>query len=353
MVMGLRVVVVGATGNVGTSLVEALRGDDRIERVVGLARRLPERQPPGTEFHAVDVAVDPLTPHFRAADVVVHLAWLFQPTHRPLVTWRANALGSIRVFEAAAAARVPSLVYASSIGTYSPGPDGDARVDETWPTHSLPTAAYGREKAYVERVLDAFELEHPQMRVVRLRPAFIFKRAAATEQRRIFAGPFLPRRLVHRGRLPVLPYPKGLRFQALHSADAADAYLRAIVGDVRGAFNVTAEPVVDGPTLARILDARPIEVPRRIVRGAVAAAWHAHLVPADPALFDLALDLPVIDPTRARIELGWAPRHSAADAVAEMIEGMGDGAGGLTAPLASDRFDRRLAEVASGVGERP
>jgi hypothetical protein len=69
-------------------------------------------------------------------------------------------------------------------------------VDETWPTHSLPSAGYGREKAYVERVLDAFEARHPDTRVVRLRPAFIFQRSAATEQRRIFAGPFLPNPLL-------------------------------------------------------------------------------------------------------------------------------------------------------------
>ncbi|MDQ2649571.1 MAG: NAD-dependent epimerase/dehydratase family protein [Actinomycetota bacterium] len=348
----MRVVVLGATGNVGTSVVEALAADDRIHKIVGIARRRPNWSPPKTEFVAADIARDPLAPHLRGADVVVHLAWLFQPTHSPLVTWENNAIGSLRVFDAVAAAGVPAMVYASSVGAYS-SPHGDHPVDESWPTHSLPTAGYGREKAYVERLLDVFEREHPDRRVVRLRPGFIFKRTSATAQRRLFAGPFLPNPLVEPGRLPVLPYPRGLRFQALHSSDAAAAYHRAVVSDARGAFNVAADDVLDGPALAAVLGARPVALPRRLVRGAVAAAWHAHLAPADPKLLDLTLGLPIMDTTRARTELGWVPRWSAREAMEELLHGMAEGAGGPTDPLAADRTDRRLAEVATGVGERP
>jgi hypothetical protein len=106
------------------------------------------------------------------------------------VTWQANAVGSARVFEAVSAAGVGVLVYASSVGAYSPGPG--RRVDESWPTHSVPAAAYGREKAYVERLLDAFEARHPDTRVVRLRPAFIFQREAASEQRARPLEPIYP-----------------------------------------------------------------------------------------------------------------------------------------------------------------
>ena len=35
----MRVVVVGATGNVGTSVVSALAADEAVESIVGLARR--------------------------------------------------------------------------------------------------------------------------------------------------------------------------------------------------------------------------------------------------------------------------------------------------------------------------
>src|SRR5688572_13762390 len=128
----MRVVVVGATGNLGTSLVSTLAGDDRVTEIIGLARRRSEWRPPKTSFRAVDVRADDLVEQFRGADAVVHLAWLFQPSHRPLETWRTNVLGSIRVFEAAGAAHVPSLVYASSVGAYSPGPVDGSPVSEAW-----------------------------------------------------------------------------------------------------------------------------------------------------------------------------------------------------------------------------
>lgn len=350
----MRVVVTGATGNVGTSLLEHLVADEQVSSVLGVARRAPAVTQPDVSWAEADVAVDDLTPLLDGAGVVVHLAWLFQPTHDPLVTWQANVIGSERVFNAAARARVGAVVHASSVGAYSPGAgDRSDRVDESWPTHSLPTAAYGREKGYVERLLDAFEARHPEIRVVRLRPGFVFQRASATQQRRLFAGPFVPGRLLEPGRLPLLPVPSGLRFQAVHSQDIAAAYHAAVVRDVTGAYNIAAEPVVDGEVLADLLGTKPVEVPRPLMRLALAAAWWAHLTPADPALADLALGLPLLDTSRARRDLDWSPRVNAVDAVGEMLEGLRTGAGLPTPPLAPDTPARRAGEVASGVGERP
>lgn len=358
----MRVVVTGATGNVGSALVPLLADDPAVREVVGVARRPPEHAPgPGpaagpakTTYRALDVGADILDEVMAGADAVVHLAWLFQPTHHPTETWRANALGSIRVFEAAVAAGVRTIVYSSSVGAYSPGPG--LTVDEAWPTHSVPTAAYGREKAYVERVLDAVEARNPDVRVVRLRPGFMFQRASGSQQRRLFAGPLVPRpllRQVHRSRLPVLPHPAGLRFQALHTGDAARAFQAALTGEARGAFNLAADPVIDGPRLGEVLGARPVAVPRSLVRGALATGWHLRLVPAEPALLDLVLSLPTLDSSRARAELGWQPTVSGTDALAEALAGMGEGAGGATPPLAPDTAGERAREVATGLGGRP
>jgi nucleoside-diphosphate-sugar epimerase len=349
-VTGVKVVVVGATGNVGSAVVRALTADDRVSEIVGIARRRPDWEPPKTTFVAADVATDDLAPHLQGADAVVHLAWLFHPTHRPTVTWQANAVGSARVFAAASAAGVGALVYASSVGAYSPGPG--RRVDESWPTHSVPTAAYGREKAYVERLLDAFEARHPDTRVVRLRPAFIFQRQAASEQRRIFAGPLLPGSLLRPGRLPLVPWPAGLRFQALHANDVAEAYRLAVVGDGRGAYNVAADPVIDAASIGEVLGSRVVPVPGPLARVGLTAAWQLHLVPAEPTLLDLALQLPLLDTTRIRTELGWSPTVSSLDALREVLEGMAEGAGAQTPPLAPDSPAGRLHEGTTGVGER-
>src|SRR5438045_3374316 len=117
---------------------------------------------PKTEWVEADVARDDLVPAFTGADAVVHLARTIQPSHDSALLWRVNVLGSQRVFEAAARAKVPALVYASSVGAYSPGPK-DRFVDETWPTNGIETSFYARHKAEVERRLDTFERDHPEM----------------------------------------------------------------------------------------------------------------------------------------------------------------------------------------------
>jgi nucleoside-diphosphate-sugar epimerase len=349
----MRVVIVGATGNVGTSLVQALADEPTVESVLGLARRAPAWQAPKTEWAAVDITGDDLVAHFRGADAVVHLAWLFQPSHDPVTTWRVNVGGSARVFQAVRDAQVPALVYASSVGAYSPGPK-DRPVDESWPTHGWPTGGYTREKAYVERMLDALEREQPDRRVVRLRPGFIFKRESAAQQRRLFAGPLLPGRAVRPGLIPVVPDLPGLRFQALHSSDAGDAYRLALVRPVRGAFNLAADPVVDPPRLAELLGARTVRLPTAALRAALAAAWWLHLVPASPYLFDAVVRLPLMDTTRARSELGWSPRYSSLDALRALLEGLQAGAGMGTPPLAPGSGGPLPArEFRSGVGQQP
>lgn len=348
----MRVVVTGGSGNVGTSVIDSLSSIDEVGEILGIARRKPQWTRPKLRWSAADVGKDPLGHLLRGADVVIHLAWLFQPTHDPVLTWRNNVLGSIRLFEAVTREKVPALVHASSVGAYSPGPK-DSRVDESWPTHGWPGAAYTREKAYLERYLDYFELANPEVRVVRLRPGFIFKRESASQQRRLFAGPFLPGALVRPSLLPVVPDVQGLRFQAVHSADVAEAYRLATVRDVRGAFNVAAEPVLDASVLAEMFCARTVRIPRWALRGTLAAAWQAHLAPASPGLFDAVLHVPLMDTSRARTELGWTPQRSATDAIKEFLSGLRAGAGMATPPLAEDTARGRLHEVRTGVGSRP
>ncbi|MEV7653742.1 SDR family oxidoreductase [Streptomyces anulatus] len=335
---GKRVVVTGATGNVGTSVVRALAADPDIGSVLGLSRRRPGLQIPKVEWDTVDLSrtdsEDRLIGLLRGADALVHLAWRFQPTHDPVVTWQSNVLGSRRVFEAVARSGVSALVHASSVGAYSPGPKYEPGVDEEWPTDGWPDAAYCREKAYLERVLDTFELRHPQIRVVRMRPGFLFKETSAPQQRRIFAGRYVPGPLLRPDLLPFVPDLDGLRFQVLHTDDAADAYRLAVLRDVRGPFNLAADPVIDARRLADLLDARVVRIPRALARTALSAAWRAHAVPASPHLFDAVLRLPVLDPGRARGVLGWQPTHTAEDALNAFLHGVRTGQGEDTAPLA-------------------
>jgi len=259
-------VVVGATGNVGTSVLRALAADDAVDEIVGVARRAPGLPVPKTTWVAADIERSDLATTFGGADCVVHLAWRIQPSHDMAVLRGTNITGTARVFRAVADAGVPALVYASSVGAYSAGPQ-DRRVDESWPTGGTPSSFYARHKAEAERLLDRFEAEHAAVRVVRLRPALTFKRTSGEEQRRYFLGRLFPRLLARRGAIAVVPDLDGLRFQAVHTDDVADAYRRAVIDSgISGAFNVAAEPVLDADLIAKAFSARKVPIPPAVAR---------------------------------------------------------------------------------------
>ena len=346
----MKIVVTGASGNVGTSVLEALAGDGAVTEIVGIARRLPDHPMAKVTWHAADVALDRLEPLFDGADAVVHLAWAIQPSRDEAVMERTNVVGSRRVFAATAAAGVPALVHASSVGAYSPGPK-DERVDESWPVDGIPGSTYSRHKAAVERLLDATELANPSLRVVRLRPGLIFKAESASEIRRLFLGPLLPRWLVQPRLIPIVPRTPRLVFQAVHSRDVGEAYRLAVTGTAAGAFNIAAEPVIGPPELARLVGAREVPVPAKLLRGAADLTWRLHLQPADAGWIDIALGVPTMDVGRARDELGWAPRRDSLDALAELLNGVRHGHGFPTPPLdPSAGGPARIGELATGVG---
>ncbi len=348
----MRVVVVGATGNVGTSVLHALADAPEVESVLGVARRLPALQAPKVDWAAADIERDDLVPIFRGADAVVHLAWLIQPARDLAALRRTNVHGSRRVFRAVARAGVGALVYASSVGAYSPGPK-DRSVDEDWPTDGVVSSFYSRHKAEVERILDGFERERPEVRAVRLRPGLVFKREAASGIRRLFLGPFLPSAVVRPGLVPVVPDLPRLRFQAVHSLDLGEAFRQAVARDVSGSFNVAADPVLDPAELGRVLGARSLRLSVRPLRSAVNATYSLRLQPTSTGWLDMALAVPVMDTRRARQELGWTPRRDSGEALLDLIEGIRTRAGLDTPPLAPDTGGRlRLGELRSGVGAR-
>lgn len=335
----MRIAITGATGNLGTSLLDVLSHDERVEEIVAIARRACPLVRERARFVRADVGADVLDEAFRDVDAVVHLAWQVQPARDLGRLERTNVEGSKRVFSAAARAGVKTLVYASSIGVYSRGPK-DRYVDESWPRSGISSSSYSRHKAQVEALLDAFEAGHPAMRIVRMRPAFIFKREAATGIRRLYVGPVLPRWLFRPHTVPAVPDIEGLCFQCVHSFDVARAFQSALFEPVSGAFNLAAEPVIDSRRLAVLLQARKRRVSERVMRALTTATFRLHLQRTNASWLDLALMSPLVDAARARTELAWRPRYAATEALVELFEGLREGAALPTPPLGRGPYGR-------------
>ena len=338
----MRVVVVGATGSSGTAVLRALAAEPTVTSVLGIARRRPDQtvEPySSAEWARFDIGreeiidageeelVDELAALFEGADAVIHLAWILQPNHDRDLLRRTNVDGATRVARACARAGVAHLVVASSVGAYSPVHD-DLPRDETWRCGGVETSHYSVDKVAVERVLDWFEVAHPEVVVTRLRPALIFQRDSGAEIARYFLGSLVPQKLLRPGRLPIVPLPTGLRLQVVHAEDVARAYVLAVTRLVGGAFNIASDPMLSTDDLAQLVDhGRLLEIPPRVIRPLLSLAWQAHLVPTDPGWLDMGMGAPLMDTTRARTVLGWSPLHSSEITLEHMLDGIADDSG--------------------------
>src|SRR6516164_9760461 len=118
----LTVAVTGPTGTFGFGLVPLLQADDRVARIIGIARRPFDPAAHGwtkMEYRQGDVRdADALQRAFAGADVVVHLAFLITGNAARETIRAINVHGTLHAFRAAAAAGARRFVYASSVAAY-------------------------------------------------------------------------------------------------------------------------------------------------------------------------------------------------------------------------------------------
>ena len=329
----MRVVVVGASGNLGTALLRRLVNDNAVT-IDAVSRRVPEpdaAQPYAgvRRWHAIDVgaadAIGALTVAFADADAVINFAWGFQPTRRPDLLRRTGVDGSAHVLAAAAAAGVTHLIHTSSVGAYAPRRDLNP-VGESYPVTGVPGSVYSAHKVEAERHLDAWERDNPnRMLISRLRPGFVLQRAAGSALFRYGLPGWLPASVLRI--VPLLPLHRSFVIPVVAADDVADAVARLITRPVGGAFNLAADAVLTRDEVADILGARPVELPPKALEALVQVSWRLQLQPLDAGWIRLAYAVPMLDNARSKAELGWNPRTTAKDAMREAIAGMQHSAG--------------------------
>lgn len=334
----MHIVVTGATGNVGTSVIEALSADPAVRSITAIARRVPEVKVHKTYFVGADVATEPLGPLFEGADAVIHLAWQFQPERRPEEIWSTNVLGSRRVFDAVRHAGVPRLVHASSFAVYAPR-ENDAPVDEDFATTGIPTSIYSRHKMEVERRLDEFEENNPQIAIVRLRPCLTLSERAAPAIFRRFAGPLVPRAALWLIAQQIGKQLAAARLQVVHSRDVAEAFRLAAASDVRGAINIA-------PRLVHATGRDEEAGGAGVMRRAAELGFRLGLHGTDPGWMDLVSAAPFLSTARARRDLGFIARYTANEALADALEGIRCTSLGISLPRLSSRPNAQLPYTA-------
>lgn len=340
----MKVVITGASGNVGTALLSQLRGEDR--QLVGIARRPPPPRGPYADVRWVGcdlsdpAALPTVIREFTGADAVIHLAWAIHPRAEDQPMERTNRLGTAHVLHAAAACDVAHLTCASSVAAYTPA-DRWRRITERWPLTGIGPSPYSRSKTTLEQQLDAFDHAHPSVRVARVRPCAIAQGDAAAEVADWALSRWLPRSLIGRRLLPV-PLWRDLRLQLMHADDVAAAIAAIVLQQATGAFNLAAEPVLSASALAAIFGGYRLPVPRPVLTAAAWATWRLGLQPLHSGWLALADQACLVATDKARRDLGWSPRHDAIAVATELAAGLRAGRPGVSPALAPARAPLRF-----------
>ena len=330
---GLTVAVTGPTGTFGSGLVPLLQADDRVTRVIGMARRPFDPADRGwtkMEYRRGDVR-DPvaLRETFRDVDVVVHLAFLITGTAGRDTTRAINVEGTVNVFRAAAEAGAHRFVHASSVAAYGFHRDNPVGMTEDWPVRPAARLFYAQEKAETEHLLAEESAAHPDLALFVLRPSLV------VGPHSLGGKELLPGRLAPLGRLLAratnrrLPVPvpvvvADLPLQLVHQDDVGQALMRCVLGaGPPGAYNIAGEGVVRSADVAREYGAVPLPVPGGPARVAARVVSRLPFLPPAAEWVEAASHPAIMDTTKAREQLGWRPRYSGLEALRSMLGSTG------------------------------
>lgn len=331
----LTVAVTGPTGTFGSGLVPLLQADDRVERIVGIARRPFDPAARGwtkMEYRQGDVRDEvALEQAFADADVVVHLAFLITGTGDRATTRAINVDGTLNVFRAAAAAGATRFVYASSVAAYGFHPDNPVPMAEDWPTRPAAHLFYAQEKAELEGLLGEEARAHPELALYLLRPPVVLG-PNAVGGKALLPGPLAPlgrfvaESLRGGGNLPFrVPVPvPDVPLQLIHEDDVGSAFMACVLAaGPPGAYNIAADDVVSAVDVAREIGVRPLAFPGGLahtVARAVAAVPVPPFVPPAAEWIEALAHPAIMDTTRAKNDLGWSPRFSALEALRATLD---------------------------------
>lgn len=303
---GRVVAVTGACTYLGGELLRRLEEDPAYSRVLALDVRPPALAPGGkVEFVKVDLTQPTVDAELATllernkVDTFVHGAFLSHPTHASDWAHELEDVGTMHVLNACAGVEPRRFVMISTTLVYGAHPKNPNFLTEDAERRGHRDSRFVNDKLRAERQVQRFAKEHPDVEVCILRFAPILGPTISNMYTRFFSRPIAP---VMMGHDPLM--------QFVHELDAALALVRAVESHATGAFNIVGKGVLPYTTVLALLGRVPLPMPQLVARQVSKLLWATQLVGSPPSFLDFLLYLCVADGTKARRELGFAPRLS-------------------------------------------
>lgn len=309
----MQISITGAAGYLGTEIIKKLCNDKKIKSIIAIDRAPVTVAHEKVKSVVCDVNSPRMTKVLSGCSVVVHLAFIIgDSTNRPAL-YRVNVDGSRNVFEAAAEAGAKRLIVASSVAAYGYYPDNPAVMDEKSPLRGNPDNAYSDTKRLVELMLDDFEKRYPNITVVRFRPGVILGPNTRGGFRTMFELPFW---------IDFISDGPGFfsRTAVVHEDDVVDAFILAIKGKGKGAYNLAVEPHVSREQILKRSRQLPVRLLASLMGKLMALTYKLKLSnsPASDLIYML-YPIPASG-KKARKEIGWRPKYSGLEALDELLK---------------------------------
>jgi UDP-glucose 4-epimerase len=309
------IAITGASGYIGSHLLERLVG----AAVLALDIRPPRYLPEGVEFVRHDVR-QPMGALFRARGVkaVIHLAFAADPLRDRRAEQALNVLGTSNVLAACAEARVSTVILLSSAKVYGAYPDNPSALAEDAPLRGCPGFGYVEDKLELERMAARYAHEHPEARVILVRPVVV-------------AGPHMQNYLSRALEKPFMFLPWGTNppLQLVHEQDAAQALVMLLYEGPSGPYNLGAPNPI--PFLEVVRRARVVRLPWSLLYPLTSAAWRMGwraFTEAPPALLHYLRWPWVVDGSRITRSTSFAYRFDTPATLADYLEARVGQAGG-------------------------
>src|SRR5881227_3052732 len=313
-----RVLLIGVSNPLGAEVARRLA--PLVPSLFGCDKGDPVSVVEGMDFVHADTRLSVIGKLVRQLkiDTVVHLAVMVDSPTEERSIHETDVIGTMNVLVGCAAPSSPvrRLVVKSSAVVYGASPSDPSFFSEDMTNWDKPASGITRDLLEMEQLVSEFALRNEHCGVTVLRLGL-----------RVSEDTTLARYLS----LPIVPTFAGFdpRLQLLHEDDAADAVVRAVVGDHAGVFNVAGDGVVllsqaigiMGGTAAPVLPPYGRWVSRLALRMIAGVDMPAHL--ADIISFGSVMDC-----SRLESAFGWRPVYSSREAMdalalgkqAELIE---------------------------------